>query len=147
MCDVLLQDPNHNKMALNNAYQCHFHHGKKNFTLWQSPLWWSRAVPVVYSLLWHIIPTCYRLWLVLYRTSLLLWTLILITTFILYNICYLCYCTVWTSKKNPWLTTFTTPTVPVSSLLNDDLNNPIKAAEKEVSDSISHLERIGVLQP
>lgn len=39
------------------------------------------------------------------------------------------------------------PTVPVSSLLNDSLEDPIEAAEKEVSDSLSHLEEIGVLQP
>ena len=44
-------------------------------------------------------------------------------------------------------TSSTTPTVPVSSLLNDDLYDPIEVAEKEVSNSLSHLERIGVLQP
>lgn len=45
----------------------------------------------------------------------------------------------------------TTPAVPVSSLLNNDHNDNhndlIEAAEKDVSDSLSHLERIGVLQP
>jgi hypothetical protein len=40
-----------------------------------------------------------------------------------------------------------TPIVPVSSLLNDNLDDPIEAVEKEVSDSLSQLQRIGVLQP
>ena len=42
---------------------------------------------------------------------------------------------------------FATPTIPISSLLNDNLDNPIEAVEKEVSDSLTHLQRIGVLQP
>jgi hypothetical protein len=45
-----------------------------------------------------------------------------------------------------YLTSFTTPTIPVASLLNDSLKNTTKAAEKELSNSLSHLQKIGVLQ-
>ena len=31
----MFQDPNHNNKALNNAYQHHFHHGQKKFSLRQ----------------------------------------------------------------------------------------------------------------
>jgi len=44
------------------------------------------------------------------------------------------------------LSELVTPTVPVSSLLNN-LEDPIESVEKEIFNSLSHLERIGVLQP
>jgi hypothetical protein len=46
---------------------------------------------------------------------------------------------------NPMLST--TPTVPVSFLLNNNLKDSIQTAEKEVVNSLFHLERIWVLQP
>jgi len=39
-----------------------------------------------------------------------------------------------------------TPTVPVSSLLNSQLNDTVARAEKEVSSSLDQLEARGVLQ-
>ncbi|KAG6871475.1 hypothetical protein C0995_004294 [Termitomyces sp. Mi166 len=52
------------------------------------------------------------------------------------------------SLFNPASTTSTVPSVSVSSLLNNDpVDTAIAAAEKELANSLSHLEQLSVLQP
>ncbi|KAG5335982.1 hypothetical protein C0989_012422, partial [Termitomyces sp. Mn162] len=59
-----------------------------------------------------------------------------------------CYKHLQDSLLNPTLGLDATPTVPISLLLNEDpIHMALARAEQKVTESLTHLKKIGVLQP